>query len=123
MWPAPANAGGSQGQGPVLDDALHDEGGAQTLNAGEGGDAVIIELLEGPQVAGDYVQEVVGVTEKPLGLQNVGDRGDGLFKGLDGLAAGLAHRDEDESVESQAQCVGVKLCPVTADRTGLLQRA
>ena len=28
----------SQGQGPVLDDALHDEGGAETLDAGESGE-------------------------------------------------------------------------------------
>jgi hypothetical protein len=36
-----------QRQGSFLDDTLHDEGGAEALDAGEGGEALVVELLEG----------------------------------------------------------------------------
>jgi len=61
-------------------DALHDEGGAEALDAGESGEALVVELLEGGEVCGDDAQEVVGLTEEPLGLPDVGDGGDGLSK-------------------------------------------
>ena len=47
------------------------------MDAGEGGEAFVVELLEGGQVGGDDTQEVVGLTEEPLGLPNVTDGGDG----------------------------------------------
>ena len=43
----------SEWEGSVFDDALHDQGGAEALHAGEGGQAVVVELLEGGQVGGD----------------------------------------------------------------------
>jgi hypothetical protein len=46
--PAQASAGCSvEGQGSVLDDVLHDEGGSEFLHAGEGGEPGVVEVLEG----------------------------------------------------------------------------
>jgi hypothetical protein len=36
-----------QGQASVLDDVLHDEGGAEFLHSGQGGELGVVELLEG----------------------------------------------------------------------------
>ena len=36
------------------------------LDAGKGGEALVVEFLEGEQVGGDDVQEVVGFAEEPL---------------------------------------------------------
>ena len=52
----------SEWEGSVFDDALHDQGGAEALHAGEGGQVVVVELLEGGQIGGDNAQQVVGVT-------------------------------------------------------------
>jgi hypothetical protein len=49
VGPGPA----SEWEGSVFDDAFHDQGGAEALHAGEGGEAVVVELLEGGQVGGD----------------------------------------------------------------------
>jgi glutamate/tyrosine decarboxylase-like PLP-dependent enzyme len=91
------------------------------LDAGEGGEAVVVELLEGGQVAGDGAQEVVGVAEEALSLQDVGDVGDGLFEGRDGVAVSVAHGDEDEGFEGEAEGVGVEVCAVAADRAGAFE--
>ena len=42
-----------EGQWPVFHDAFHDQGGAEALDAGEGGETLVIDLLEGGQVGGD----------------------------------------------------------------------
>ncbi len=80
-----------QRQWSVLDDTLHNEGGAEALDAWEGGEVVVLDLLEGGQVGGDDAQKVVGLTEEPLGLPDVGDGGDSLFERLDGGAVSAAH--------------------------------
>jgi hypothetical protein len=60
------------GSGPVtvargsISNAPHSERGAEALDAGEFGEAVVVGLLEERQVAGDDAQQVVGVTEEPL---------------------------------------------------------
>ena len=64
-----------QRQWSVLDDTLHDEGGAEALDAWEGGEAVVLDLLGRRQVGGDDAQKVAGLTEEPLGLPDVGDGG------------------------------------------------
>ncbi|WTK18949.1 LysE family translocator [Streptomyces anulatus] len=51
------------GQRSVLDDVLHDEGGSQTLDAGESGESLVVELLEGGQVGSRDPEEVVGLAE------------------------------------------------------------
>ena len=78
-------------------------------------------MLEGGQVAGDDAEQVVGVTEEPLGLQDVGDGGDSLFEGVDGVAVCGAHGGEDECLEGQAESVGVEMGAVAADGAGLFQ--
>ena len=113
----------SQRQRPVLDDTLHDEGRAEALEAGEGGEALVVELLEGGQVGGDDAQEVVGLTEEPLGLADVRDGGDGLFERVDGGAVSATHGNEDQSLEGQAESVGIEVCVVAADRTRAFQSA
>ena len=82
---------------------------------------MVVELLEGGQVRSDDAQEVVGLTEEPLGLPDVGDGGDRLFEGVDGVAVSIAHRDEDKGLEGQAERVGVEVCVVATDRAGVLQ--
>ena len=69
-----------QRQRSFLDDTLHDEGGAKALDAGESGEALVVELLEGGQVGGDDAQEVVGFAEEPLGFPDVGYGRDSLFE-------------------------------------------
>jgi hypothetical protein len=59
-------------QGSVLDDALHDQRGAEALDAGKGGEAVVVDLLESGQVTGDDAQQIVRVAEEALGLHHVG---------------------------------------------------
>jgi hypothetical protein len=113
----------SQGQRPVLDDTLHDEGGAEALHAGEAGKTFVVELLESVQVGGDDAQEVVGFTEEPLGLPDVRDGGDGFFEVVDSVPVSAAHGDEDESLERQPESVGVEVCVVAADRAGAFQGA
>ena len=75
-----------QRQRSVLDDTLHDEGRAEALDAWKGGEALVVELLVRRQVDGDDAQEVVGLAEEPLGFPDVGDGGDSLFEGVDGVA-------------------------------------
>ncbi|GAA3507624.1 hypothetical protein GCM10023075_63940 [Streptosporangium album] len=41
-------------------------------------------------------------------MQDVGDGGDGLFEGVDGVAVCGAHGDEDEGLEGEAEGVGVE---------------
>ena len=53
------------------------------MDAGEGGEAVVVDLLEGRQVRGDDAQKVVGLAEEPLGFPDVGDGGDSLFERVD----------------------------------------
>ena len=113
----------SQWQGAVLDDTFHDERGAEALDAREGGKALVVELLEGGQIGSDDAQEVVGLTEEPLGFPDVGDGGDSLLERVDGGAVSTAHGDEDQSFEGQAECVGVEVCVVAADSTGVFQGA
>jgi hypothetical protein len=49
------------------------------LDAGKRGDAFVVELLESGQVGGDDAEEVVRVSEEPLGLEDMGDLRDCLF--------------------------------------------
>jgi hypothetical protein len=56
-----------------------------------------------------------------LGLQDVGNGGDSLFEGVDGVAVSCAHGGENECLEGQAESVGVEVDVVPADRTGLFQ--
>jgi hypothetical protein len=56
-----------------------------------------------------------------LGLPDVGDGGDRLFEGVDGVAVSIAHGDEDKGLEGQAERVGVEVCVVATDRAGVLQ--
>jgi hypothetical protein len=51
----------------------------------------------------------------------VGDGGDSLFEGVDGVAVSGAHCGEGEGLEGQAESVGVEVGVVAADRTGLFQ--
>jgi len=52
--------------------------------------------LEGRQVGGDDAQKVVGLTEQPLGLPDVRDRGDSLLERVNGGTVSAAHGDEDQ---------------------------
>lgn len=114
--PGHRGSSASQREGSVVDDALHEERGTQALDAGESGDALVVNPLEGGQVAGDDAQEVVGLTEETLCLQDVGDVGDGLFERLNCLAVCTAHGDEDEGLKAETESVGVKVGAVAADR-------
>ena len=49
-----------QGKGPVVGHALHDEGRAESPDAGEAREGFVVEGLEGGEVAGDDPQEGVG---------------------------------------------------------------
>ena len=51
----------------------------------------------------------------------MGDSGDSLFEGVDGVAVSGAHCGEGEGLEGQAESVGVEVGVVAADRTGLFQ--
>jgi hypothetical protein len=93
------------------------------LDAGEGREPVVVDLLVGGQVGGDDAQKVVGLTEEPLGFLDVGDGGDSLFERVDGGAISAAHGDEDQSLEGQAESVGVEVCVVAADGAGAFQGA
>jgi threonine/homoserine/homoserine lactone efflux protein len=112
-----------QRQGSVFDDTLHDEGGAKALDAWEGGEAVVVDLLEGGQVGGDDAQKIVGLAEEPLGLPDVRDGGDSLLERVDGGTVSATHGDEDQSLEGQAESLGVQVCVVAADRAGAFQGA
>jgi hypothetical protein len=70
------------GQRSVLHDILHDKGGRQALDAGEPGELLVVELLEGGEVGGGDAQEVVGFPEQALCLEHVRDGGHGLFERL-----------------------------------------
>ena len=93
------------------------------MDAGEGGEAVVVDILIGGQVGGDDAQEVVGLTEEPLGLADVRDCGDGLLERVDSGAVSAAHGDEDQSLEGKAESVGVEVCVVAADRARAFQGA
>ena len=51
----------------------------------------------------------------------MGDVGGGLFEGGEGVALCVAHGDEDEGLEGEAEGVGVEVCAVAADGTGAFQ--
>jgi hypothetical protein len=80
-----------------------------------------LQALVGRQAGGDDAQQVVGVTEEPLGLEHVRDGRDSFFEAHEGVAIFLAHGDEDERLERQAEGARVHDGTVTADRTAALQ--
>ncbi len=73
------------------------------------------------QVGGDDAQQVVGVTEEPLGLDDLRDACDSFLEAQEGLAIFLAHGDEDERLERQAEGVGVHDGAVAAYRAATFQ--
>ena len=79
------------------------------MDAGESGEALVVELLEGGQVGGDDAQEVVGFAEEPLGFPDVGYGRDSLFERVDGGAVSAAHGGEDQRLKCEAECVGVEV--------------
>ncbi|HEX2075084.1 MAG TPA: hypothetical protein VHF92_14975 [Geodermatophilus sp.] len=71
----------------------------------------------------DDTQQVIGVAEEPLGLHDIGDGGDGLLEGVDGVAVPAVHGDEVERLDRRAEGVRVEAGAVAADRAGALQDA
>lgn len=61
-------------------------------------------------------QEIVRVTEQPLGVLDLPDHRDGLLERVDGAAVGGAHGDEHEGF-------GVEVRAIAADRAGLSKDA
>ena len=112
----------SQRQLPVLHHILHYQGGDQPLDTGQCRQAVIVQLLEGGQVAGDDVEQVVGIAEQPLclnHLRHVRQRG---LEGLDGVVIAVAQGDEDDGGEIQPEVHRVETGVIALDGAGLLQR-
>jgi hypothetical protein len=52
----------------VLDDVLHHEGRGEFWTPGRGGELGVVELLEGGQVSGEDLEQVVGFAEEALGV-------------------------------------------------------
>jgi hypothetical protein len=93
------------------------------LHARQGGEAIVVELLKCRQVAGHDAQEVVGVAEEPLGLQDLGDLSNGLFECSEGVTGRIAHGDGHERFEVEAECRGVEVGAVGADGAGAFESA
>ena len=106
----------------VLDDTLHDEGGAESLDAGEGGEAVVVELLVGGQVGGDDAQKVVGFAEEPLSFPDVG-----MAATVCSNASTVARSPPRIVTKTRASKVRPRAlasrCVVAADRAGVFQGA
>jgi len=93
------------------------------LHAGQSGQSVVVDQLKVGEVAGDDAEEVIGIPEEPLRLNDVGDGNDGLLERSDGVPVGAAHGHEDQCLESQAQGVGVEVRMVAVDHPVTFQGA
>lgn len=82
---------------------------------------LVIQLPVCGQVGGDDAQQVVGITEQPLCLQDMRYPGYRLLESGDGIAVLLPHGDEHEGLEPQPDRRGVHDGPVAADRPAALQ--
>jgi hypothetical protein len=91
------------------------------LDSGQGGKTLVIELLVGGLIAGYDSQKVVRVAEQSLGLYDLGDLFNVPFERSDGFPVLVAHRDEDQRLEGQAQGCGVESCVVAGDCARTLQ--
>ena len=91
------------------------------MDAGESGELLVVEPLELPYVAGDDLEDVFGVNEEALHAQGVGHAGDGVLECSHRVAVPIAHRDENQGLKGEAECLGVQLCPVAADGPRLLK--
>ena len=113
----------SDRQGPVFDDALHDEGGAQSLYSGEVGESLVVELLERGKVTADDPEQIIGIAEESLGLDDVRHRSDRILEGREGGIVRSAHGDEDERLEREAERVRVEVRVIAGDGPGALESA
>lgn len=105
----------SERERSTLDDALHDDCRGQSAHARERSESIVVQRLEGRQVTFDDAQQVVGITEEPVRLQNVGYRGDGIFELAHRRPHCTGHRHEDQRLESQSYGGGVKFGSEAAD--------
>ena len=85
------------------------------MDPGERGEGLVLECGVGVEVGGDDAQEIVGVAEESLGLDDVRDAGDGFFERQQGVAVFLAHGDEHEGLERESDGLGVEDGPVAGD--------
>lgn len=86
-----------QRQRPILHDTFHDQRRTEALDAGQSRQTLVVERLECGQVAGEDAQEIVRITEQPLRLNHIRDRGNGSLECVEGDALRGVHRDEDKA--------------------------
>ncbi|OQV65089.1 hypothetical protein AK51_24955 [Serratia nematodiphila DZ0503SBS1] len=90
------------------------------MHARQGGELLVVKLLEGGQIAGYNVQQIVGIAKQPLCLHHLGNVHHGVFEGFNGAAIAFAHGDEHQSGKVIAQAAGIELGAVTPDHPRLL---
>jgi hypothetical protein len=62
-------------QRPVVDDALHHDRRRDAADTGKRSQLLVVEALVGAHVGGDDAEQVVGLAEEPLGVDDLGQRG------------------------------------------------
>src|ERR1700730_4433525 len=73
-----------------------------TLGSAE---SFVLQAPAGRWAGGDNAKQKVRVTEEPLGREHVREGRDSFFDAHEGAAIFLAHGDEDEHLERQAEGV------------------
>jgi threonine/homoserine/homoserine lactone efflux protein len=90
------------------------------LDARERRQVLVVELLVRGQVSADHAEQVVRVAEQALGLEHVRNLGHALLEPGDGLAIRVAHRDENQRLEAEAERRRVESRVVPGDRFWLV---
>ncbi len=74
------------------------------MDSRQGGEVVVVELVERRQVGGDSAEEVVGIAEQSLSMDRVGNAADGLFEGVDRGAIGEFGQGQPPVLLIQEDC-------------------
>jgi hypothetical protein len=112
-----------EGVGALLDDAFHHDGGGEPSHAGQGGELVVPEGLVGGDVGGGHPEQVVGVTEEPFGVADLGNLGQAALELGDRGGVLSIHRHLDQDLEAKTDRGRIDDGAVAADRSGAFQLA
>lgn len=93
------------------------------LDAGQGGELLIAEVLVGGEVGGGDADQVVGVSEEPFGVAHLGNLRQAPLEVRDRRCVLPLHHHEYQNLEAEPDRGGINEGPIAADRSRTLQLA
>lgn len=86
------------------------------LYAGQSGKLFVVKLLKSRQIAGNGVQQIVGVAKQPLRLSDLGNVQHGIFEGFSRRA--IAFPQSDKHQRGKAKAKAAQIAPERAPGDG-----